>query len=76
MKITGHTQISSMKGRIVSFFPIGEDNCKMKSKGLKWPLDNLLWKRGDMGISNIVIDDPFNIEMIEGRLIMVCQLKE
>ena len=48
----------------------------MKSKGLKWPLDNLIWKRGDMGISNIAVDDPFYIEMFEGRLIMVSQLEE
>ena len=75
-KITGHIQIPSMKGRIVSFFPIGKGKCRMKSKGLKWPLDNLIWTRGDMGLSNLAIDNPFCIEMLEGRLIMVNQLEE
>lgn len=75
-KITGHTLIPSMKGKTVSFFPIGEGICRMKSKGLKWPLDNIIWSRGDMGVSNLAIDDPFYIEMLEGRLIMVNQLEE
>lgn len=75
-KITGTTKVSFMKGRIVSFFPVGRDECRMKSKGLKWPLNNLVWNRGDMGISNLAVDDPFYIEMIKGRLIMVSQLEE
>lgn len=75
-KITGNTKVYSMKGRTVSFFPVGSDECQMKSKGLKWPLNNLVWNRGDMGISNIAVDDPFSIEMIKGRLIMVSQLRE
>ena len=75
-KITGRIQIPSMKGKTVSFFPVGTGQCRMKSEGLKWPLDNLLWSRGDMGLSNIAIDDPFCIEMLEGGLIMVTQLEE
>ncbi len=75
-KITGRIQVPSMKGKTVSFFPAGKSKCRMKSEGLKWPLDNLLWTRGDMGLSNIVIEDPFCIEMLEGCLIMVTQLEE
>lgn len=75
-KITGHIQIPSMKGKTVSFFPVGKGQCRMKSIGLKWSLDNLTWNRGDMGISNLAIDDPFYIEMFEGKMIMVNQLEE
>lgn len=75
-KITGRIQIPSMKGKTVSFFPVGKSQCRMKSEGLKWPLDNLVWTRGDMGLSNIVLEDPFCIEMLEGSLIMVTQLEE
>lgn len=75
-KITGFCEISSKKGQLVSFFPTGNGVCRMKSNGLKWPLDGLVWSRGDMGISNIITNNPFSIEMIEGRLIMVNQLKD
>lgn len=75
-KITGSCKVSSKKGQLVSFFPTGNGVCRMKSKGLKWPLDDLVWCRGDMGISNIVTDNPFFVEMIEGKLIMVNQLKD
>ena len=65
-----------MKGQTVSFFPIGKNECKMQSKGLKWPLNNLVCSRGDMGISNIVVDESFYIKMLKGQLIMVSQLEE
>lgn len=75
-KITGRIQVPSMKGKNVSFFPAGKSQCRMKSEGLKWPLDNLLWTRGDMGLSNIVTEDPFCIDVLEGNLLMVTQLEE
>lgn len=75
-KISGSCSIQYRKGQLVSFFPTGRGVCRMKSKGLKWPLDGLEWRRGDMGISNITTEDPFFIEMLEGRLIMVNQLKD
>ncbi len=75
-KITGSMEIPSIVGKTVSFFPLGNNKCRMKSKGLKWPLDNMEWSRGDMGISNIAVNDPFFIEMLEGRLIMITQLEE
>jgi len=75
-KITGSINISLKKDILVSFFPTGKGVCRMKSKGLKWPLDGLVWSRGDMGISNIVTQDPFSIDMIEGRLIMMNQIKD
>ncbi len=76
IKITGYSEIHSMEGKLVSFFPLGNIKCKMKSIGLKWPLDNLHWDKGDMSISNLVTKDPFSIEMIHGSLLMVNQIKE
>jgi len=75
-KITGYSKIHSMKGKLVSFYPLGKIGCSMKSDGLKWPLDNLHWEKGDMGVSNLVTKDPFSIEMIRGSLLMVNQIKE
>ncbi len=75
-KIAGSCIVHSRKGQLVSFFPTGSGVCRMKSKGLKWPLNGLEWSRGDMGISNITTEDPFLVEMLEGRLIMINQLKD
>ena len=75
-KITGYSKIHSMKGNFVSFFPLGNAGCSMKSDGLKWPLNDLHWKKGDMGISNLVTKDPFSVEIIQGSLLMVNQSKD
>jgi thiamine pyrophosphokinase len=47
----------------------------MHSDGLKWPLDGLTWRHGDVGISNVAIKDEVAIEMLTGRLIMVRELE-
>jgi thiamine pyrophosphokinase len=60
----------------IAFFDRSKGICRMKSKGLKWPLDDLIWSRGDMGLSNITTNNSFSIDMIEGKLIMVNQLKD
>lgn len=60
-----------LKGKTVSFFPVGGEICRMKSSGLKWPLDQLVWKPGDAGISNVVVEDAMMIEPLSGRLICI-----
>ncbi len=63
--------LKGRKGRKVSFFPIGNEPCSMSSTGLQWPLDALLWKRGDMGISNVVCDEEFSVRMKTGHLLCI-----
>lgn len=65
-----------MRGHVVSFFPAGSETCRMRSSGLQWPLDDLEWRHGDVGISNRVVDDVLRVEMLSGRLIMVQSLEE
>ena len=65
-----------LQGRTVSFFPVGEEPCRMQSRGLKWPLDGLVWRQGDVGISNVVTEALLEVKMISGRLIMVRALEE
>lgn len=72
--IDGKKIFFGMKGKEVSFFPVGNELCRMKSSGLKWPLNEMKWVKGHAGISNIVLTDPFKIEMESGRLIMISQL--
>ncbi|MFW6223568.1 MAG: thiamine diphosphokinase [Spirochaetota bacterium] len=64
-----------MRGRVVSFFPVGTEICRMTSTGLRWPLDGLEWRHGDVGISNRVVADVLRVEMRSGRLIMVQSLE-
>ena len=59
------------EGEIISFFPLGCNPCTMTSTGLKWNLDGLTWRRGDMGISNVAVDKKVSVEMKTGRVIMV-----
>lgn len=61
-------------GKRVSFFPVGGATCKMRTRGLKWPLDQLSWSVGDFGISNIVMEEEIEIDLAEGRLIMIYDL--
>ncbi|MDC7231795.1 MAG: thiamine diphosphokinase [Spirochaetales bacterium] len=66
---------NGLPGETVSLFPVGTDLCRMKSRGLKWPLDKLSWKKGDVGISNALVDKEFSITMSSGRLILIRELK-
>ncbi len=66
--------LTGAEGETVSLFPAGRDRCRMKSEGLKWPLDSLSWIKGDAGISNVVVSQKCRILVIQGRLIMVRSL--
>ncbi len=68
--------LAGIKGKTVSLFPAGSERCRIKSSGLKWPLDELVWRKGDAGISNVVTDDTLKLEPIEGRAILICTCEE
>lgn len=61
---------------LVSLFPVGEWPCLMESEGLKWSLNTLKWGVGDLGISNVAVDETVRINMKSGRLIMIVPLGE
>lgn len=62
-------------GEMVSFFPVGSTACTMISSGLKWSLNSLSWKKGDVGISNLLEAENYSIKMKTGRLILIRALK-
>lgn len=66
--------MEGFNGRRISLFPVGSEECRMRSMGLKWPLDSLRWDNSRFGISNIVTQDEFIIEMVSGRLILIHDL--
>jgi thiamine pyrophosphokinase len=63
--------VSAAEGVTVSFFPIGEEPCRMTSQGLKWPLDPLSWRHGDHGLSNEITEERATVQMRTGRLLMI-----
>ncbi len=69
--IDNQINLTDMENRVISLFPIGESVCTMKSSGLKWPLDELKWRKGDMGISNLGISSDVSVEITSGRLLMI-----
>lgn len=58
-------------GQLISFFPLGCETCTMVSLGLRWPLDELRWNRGDVGLSNEFTGTEVRVRMMTGRLLMV-----
>ena len=63
-------QLEPQIGSIVSVFPLGEAPWRIKSSGLKWPLDALRWDKGFFSISNIALS-TLSLESIEGRFLII-----
>jgi thiamine pyrophosphokinase len=55
----------------ISLFPLGNGPWKIQSRGFKWPLDNLPWKRGFCSISNLTNDEVQELNPLQGRFLLV-----
>ncbi|MDR2542869.1 MAG: thiamine diphosphokinase [Treponema sp.] len=64
------------KNAIVSLLPLGSGPWKVNSVGLKWPLDNLVWKRGFFWLSNEAVSGEFSIVAKEGRFMVILPIQE
>jgi thiamine pyrophosphokinase len=69
--ITSSISIIGSVGEVIGFFPVGCDTCEMRSTGLRWPLDGVLWNKGDIGVSNELSESRAEIQMKRGRLLMI-----
>ena len=69
--IDGMAEFRGWEGAIVSLFPLGLRAARMRSEGLRWSLDGLEFKRGQGGISNLVIADRMAIAVGVGKLLLV-----
>lgn len=63
-------------GSRISFFPVGTGAVTMESRGLQWPLDQLVWQKGDHGVSNCVTEGNFSVKVKTGRLVMIYSLSQ
>lgn len=76
LSVESTVEIKGRKGETVSFFPAGNQICRMKSTGLRWSLDPLTWRHGDAGVSNEIVADIATVSPRAGRLICVLPLEE
>jgi thiamine pyrophosphokinase len=63
------------QGGVVSVFPLGGGPWKAQSTGLKWPLDNVRWKRGLYGLSNVAMESEITINARQGRFMIIMEGK-
>ena len=69
----GSLSIKIEKGSIVSILLLGNGPWKAESAGLKWPLAPVSWKRGMTGISNVATEEKIDINVIQGRFMIVLE---
>jgi len=60
------------QGGVVSVFPLGDGPWQAQSTGLKWPLDNVHWKRGLYGLSNVA-ESEITINARQGRFMIILE---
>jgi len=69
--VQGEAEFDGWEGSIVSVFPVGARAARMKSDGLRWPLDGLVFRRGYGGVSNRVVGERMRISVRTGKLLLV-----
>jgi thiamine pyrophosphokinase len=69
--IVREAEFSGWQGCTVSIFPVGKRAARMRSDGLQWPLDGLVFRRGFGGISNRAIAGRVRITVGVGRLLVI-----
>jgi len=72
--IEREAEFSGWRGCTVSIFPVGKRAARMRSEGLQWPLDGLVFRRGFGGISNRATADRVRITVGVGRLLVIRSL--
>jgi thiamine pyrophosphokinase len=55
----------------VSVFPLGTGPWQAESRGLKWPLAGLPWSRGFFGVSNVVLEEDFEVRALRGCFLLI-----
>ena len=77
---TAHEQIVCLEGeavfetglnRTVSVFPVERDDITIESSGLKWPLGGVLWRNGDISLSNRTTEEKIRIIVEKGPALVI-----
>lgn len=62
-------------GSMISFFSVGSAPARMRSTGLRWPLDSLVWEPASGAVSNVVVHEEVEVVVESGRLIAVIDVE-
>jgi thiamine pyrophosphokinase len=62
-------------GQVVSAFPLAQCASGMKSQGLEWPLDGLVWEPGYFGISNQSTNETIMVDPGRNGLLLILPLQ-
>jgi len=65
--------VTIAQGGVVSVFPLGGGPWKTNSTGLKWPLDDVQWKRGLYGLSNVAMETKITVNAQQGRFMIIME---
>lgn len=74
--ITSEHEERSTIGQLVSFFPLQCSECRMTSRGLRWPLNDLRWELGDAGVSNEFETETIRVTVDGGALLMIMPMQD
>jgi len=69
-----NSAFAANEGTLVSVFPILESSSGMYSKGLRWPLEGLVWHPGEFGLSNIATGPGIEIHAGSTDLLVILPL--
>jgi thiamine pyrophosphokinase len=69
--LEGSADFSSAKGETISVFPLGKETLRMRSEGLRWPLEGLEFEKGYYGISNRATGERVGLEVLAGAAIII-----
>lgn len=64
-------EFSSEPGETISVFPLGLGASDMRSEGLRWSLEGLVWGPGDFGLSNRATEPRVKIRAGRGEILVV-----
>jgi thiamine pyrophosphokinase len=75
LRIHEATELCLPPGTLVSVFPLSGGARGMRSRGLRWPLEGLVWDAAGFGLSNVVVSSPVHIEPGPLPLLVVVPLE-
>jgi thiamine pyrophosphokinase len=75
-RLVGRRTLDVRAGETLSFFPLGREARVLRSAGLRWPLDGLIFGRGSASLRNQATSGKILVEISEGGLLMVRDIRE
>lgn len=83
--ITAHEDIHLIKGKHtfpgipgqkVSIFPLKGNDFRCNSRGLQWPLDDVSWDKGCFSLSNSILENRIELDVLSGRGLLMLSIPE